>query len=103
MHDISPYRAIGVFTPLCATLDYVATRNITFHLPDDLLRDAKVYAAQHDTSVNALVKELLEEKLGKQARYRAATLRILELAKQGPYFTTDPGTIRREDIYDRQH
>ena len=80
----------------------MATRNITFHLPEDLLRNAKVYAALHDTSVNALVKELLEEKLGKEARYRAAVLRILELAKQGPYFTTDPGTIRREDLYDRQ-
>jgi plasmid stability protein len=79
----------------------VATRNITFHLPDDLLREAKVYAAQHDTSVNALVKALLEEKLGKQARYRAAALRLLELAQNGPYFTADPSTIRREDIYDR--
>lgn len=79
----------------------MGTRNITFHLPEDLLRKAKVYAAQHDTSVNALVKELLEEKLSRQARVRAAAERLLAIAEKGPYFTLDPGTIHRDEIYDR--
>ena len=80
----------------------MATRNITFHLPDDLIREAKVYAAQHDTSVNALVKDLLEEKVNKAARVRAAALRILEIAEKGPYSSVDPKSIRREDIYERR-
>jgi hypothetical protein len=38
----------------------VDTRNITLSLPDRLLRDAKVIAAQRRTSVSAIVTELLE-------------------------------------------
>jgi hypothetical protein len=35
-------------------------RNITVTLPDDSYRRARVWAAQHDTSVSAVVKYLLE-------------------------------------------
>jgi hypothetical protein len=34
-------------------------------------------------------------------RYRVAADRLLELACQGPYTTVDPGSIRREEIYER--
>jgi plasmid stability protein len=78
-----------------------ATRNLTLHLPTDLIRKAKVYAAQHDTSINNLVKELLEQKVSDEDRYRAAATRILEIAKKGPYTSVDPASIRREDIYER--
>jgi hypothetical protein len=30
----------------------VETKNLTLHLPLELVRRAKVYAAQHDTSIN---------------------------------------------------
>jgi plasmid stability protein len=80
----------------------VESRNITFHLPADLIRQAKVYAAEHDTTVNALVRELLQEKLSSEERARAAAQRLLELAERGPHFTTDPGSIRREDLYERR-
>lgn len=36
------------------------SRNITLSLPDELVRKAKVLAAQRDTSVSALVASLLE-------------------------------------------
>ena len=83
-------------------MESVASRNITFHLPEDLIREAKVYAASHDTSVNAVVKELLEEKLGRRERHLAAAKRLLELADKAPYFSGDPGSIRREELYERR-
>jgi plasmid stability protein len=79
----------------------VESRNITLSLPVDLIRQAKVYAAEHDTTINALVRELLQEALVREARARVAADRLLALADQGPYFTTDPGSIRREELYER--
>ena len=76
-------------------------RNITISLPDDLIRRAKVYAAQHDTTVNAVVRRLLEEALDGQDRARAAGERFLAIAKQGPYSTIDVGTITREEMHER--
>jgi plasmid stability protein len=77
-------------------------RNITLSLPTDLIRQAKVYAAEHDTTVNALVHELLKEKLSPEGRAREAGRRILEIARRGPSSPVDPGSIRREEIYEER-
>jgi len=79
----------------------VGLRNITFSLPADLIRQAKVYAAEHDTTVNALIRELLQEKVDAEARARAAVERFLAIAEAGPYSSIDPGSIRREDLHER--
>ena len=39
------------------------SRNVTLSLPDDLVRRAKVLAAERDTSMSALVGELLTQTL----------------------------------------
>jgi plasmid stability protein len=80
----------------------VSARNITFSLPADLVRQAKIYAAQHDTTINSLVRELLQEKLNHDVRVRAAAERLLAIAEGGPYFTMDPASIRREELHDRR-
>jgi plasmid stability protein len=36
-------------------------KNLTISLPDDVYRRARVRAAEHDTSVSALVREFLEK------------------------------------------
>ena len=77
-------------------------RNITLSLPVDLVRQAKVYAAEHDTTINSLVRNLLQEALIRQGRARAAAEKLLSLADQGPYFTIDPGSIAREDLHERR-
>ncbi len=77
-------------------------RNITLNLPADLVRRAKVYAAERDTSVNAVVRELLEEKLDPNARAWAAAQRLLEIAARGPYFTIDPRSISRDELHERR-
>ncbi|MDR3202233.1 MAG: BrnA antitoxin family protein [Bifidobacteriaceae bacterium] len=42
----------------------MSTKNITLSLPADLVRQAKVLAAQRDTSVSGLVAELLGQAVG---------------------------------------
>jgi hypothetical protein len=42
----------------------MASRNITLSMPDELVRRAKVVAAQRDMSVSALVARLLEQLVG---------------------------------------
>jgi plasmid stability protein len=79
----------------------VLSRNITLNLSADLIRQAKIHAAEHDTTVNALVRELLQEALTRDGRARAAADRLLALADRGPYFTADPGSIRREELHER--
>jgi plasmid stability protein len=86
---------------MCYTT-FVETRNITFHLPVALIRRAKIYAAEHDTTVNALVRSLLDDALLRDDRSRTAATRILEIAKQGPSSSVDPATIRREELYERR-
>jgi plasmid stability protein len=83
-------------------LNLVGARNITFSLPADLIREAKIYAARHDTTVNSLVRELLTEALSRESREHAAVERLLKLASHGPYSSVDPGSIRREDLYERR-
>jgi len=80
----------------------VENRNITLSLPADLIRQAKVHAAEHDTTINTLVRELLHEALSRENRTRAAASRLLALARRGPYFTVDPGSIPREKLHERR-
>lgn len=42
-------------------------RNVTLCLPDDLVRKAKVHAAERDTSLSALVGELLGQVIGTES------------------------------------
>ena len=77
------------------------SRNLTLHLPADLIRKAKVYAAERDTSINTMVKDFLEQTVSSQDRIRAAGALILEIARRGPHSSVDPGAIHREEIHER--
>ncbi len=78
------------------------TRNLTLSLPIDLVRKAKIYAAEHDTTINSLVRDLLQDQLTRAERTRAAVTRLLGLAERGPYFLTEPGLISREELHERR-
>ncbi|MBS1675466.1 MAG: type II toxin-antitoxin system CcdA family antitoxin [Actinobacteria bacterium] len=41
----------------------MANRNVTLSLPEDLFKRARIYAAEHDTSVSALVADLLTSRV----------------------------------------
>jgi plasmid stability protein len=87
----------------------VESSEIILRLPADLVEQAKVYADEHHTTVDALVRDLLQETLSPQLeeelsreRARAAVERLIALAGRGPFSTIDPGSIRREEIYERR-
>lgn len=48
-------------------------RNTTFNLPDDLVQHAKAYAAEHGTTVTALVRNHLERVTGYRVARQQAT------------------------------
>jgi len=93
---------VSYFMLTRATLLYVINRNITFSLPADLVRQAKIYAAERETTVNALVRELLQEKVNGELRARAAAERVLRVAERGPYSDVNPASIRREELHERR-
>ena len=72
-------------------------RNLTLSLPADLIRSAKVLAAERGTSLNAIVRDSLERMVSSQDDYRAAAERIL--AKGGLFRSTRK--VSREELYDR--
>lgn len=47
------------------------------------------------------MRELLQDALERESRMQAAVDRLLVLADRGPYFTTDPGSIPRGELYER--
>ena len=78
------------------------TRNVTITLPADLVRAARIFAAERDTTLNALIREMLQDRVNKEGRTRAAVERMLEIAEQGPLSHVDPRSFRREDLYERR-
>jgi hypothetical protein len=75
-------------------------RNVTFSLPVDLLRKAKILAAPKDQSLNSLVREALERTADSDRRYQEAGRWLLEKARK-PVFSIEPGSWKRDDLYDR--
>jgi plasmid stability protein len=79
----------------------VDTRNLTLNLPSDLIQRAKIYAAEHGTTINTVVRKILEETVSRENRSRTAADRLLALAERLST-TEDPGCVRREELYDRR-
>lgn len=77
------------------------TRNITLSLPSDLIKKAKVYAAEHDTTINAVVRELLQDKVAGESKAQAAVRKLLEIADRGPFSDFDPSSISRDELHER--
>jgi plasmid stability protein len=50
-------------------------RNLTIRVDDDVARWARVYAAQHDTSVSRIVGEMLRERMEQEQAYTQAYAR----------------------------
>lgn len=75
--------------------------NLTLSIDDDLLRRARIRALEHDTSVNAVVREFLEDYAG-TADAELAMTEFVALARQRSA-SSGPGgrTWTREELYDR--
>jgi hypothetical protein len=71
------------------------------HLPAELVGAARILVVERDTTLNVLLSEMLEDRLNKERRMQAAIERILEIAELGPWSHTNPGSLRREELYER--
>lgn len=78
----------------------MSSRNITLSLPDELIRKAKVLAAQRDTSVSALVGSLLTQLLGEVEDYDRLWAEEEAVMASGPL---QVGRIRwtRDQLHER--
>jgi predicted transcriptional regulator len=82
--------------------DFVASRNVTLALPEELLRRLKIIAAKRDTSVSALLTTTLSELADREEGYAAARDGMLaDLARGYPLGTH--GTIEwtRDSLHER--
>ena len=61
----------------------MTTQNLTLKLPAEIIRKAKVVAAERGTSISALVTGKIEELVGEDAEYQAARRRAFEWLSQG--------------------
>ncbi|MGH9896342.1 MAG: DUF6364 family protein [bacterium] len=57
-------------------------KNITLAVDEEVLRAARRYAAQHDTTVNALVREYLTRLVDFEEKAAKARQRLVELSEQ---------------------
>jgi hypothetical protein len=78
----------------------VTVKNITVSVPDDVYRNARVAAAQRDTSVSALVVAFLEQLSGRMDEF--ARLEVLQHEVQagiGQFRAAD--RLSRDEAHDR--
>jgi hypothetical protein len=75
-------------------------RNLTVSVPDDVYRNARVAAAQRDTSVSALVVEYLEQLSGRMEEFgRLEALQHEVQAEIGQFRAAD--RLSRDEVHER--
>jgi predicted transcriptional regulator len=74
-------------------------RNVTFSLPVDLVRKAKILAAQQDKSLNAVVRDALERAVEGDRGYRSAGERLLKQSDSG-LFDIPPERWTRDELHE---
>ena len=75
--------------------------NLTLNIPDEVLSDARLYAAEHKTTVNALVREYLASIGTRRKRAKDAMAELRKMSETtksrlGPDFKFD-----RASLYER--
>lgn len=63
-------------------------KNVTITLEEDVARWARVWAAEHDTSVSRILGETLKEKMQKEGSYARA---------QAAFFSRQPTPLKQPD------
>lgn len=85
-----------------ATLKYVKTRNITLAVPEDLLRQIKIVAADRDTSVSAMLTQALRQIADEEHGYAEASRGMLTDLRKGYRLGTFGKSVwTREDMHAR--
>ncbi len=75
-------------------------KNVTITLEEDVARWARVWAAEHDTSVSRILGETLKEKMQKEGSYaRAQACYFSRQAK--PLKKSSQTYPKRDELYER--
>lgn len=78
------------------------TQNITLSIPKDVLQKVKIIAAKGNTSVSALLTDVLEELVARDEGYRSAYQNHSRLLEQGLDLGTNGITNwSREELHAR--
>ena len=81
---------------------FVANRNLTLSLPEELVRRAKIHAAEHDSTVDdsrqgTAARGLVARQPGAGGRRSVSVSR-----RQRCLLSVDPASIRRDELYERR-
>lgn len=75
-------------------------KNITLSIDEDVVRTVRRYAAEHGSTVNALVREFLTGLADREDRARKARQRIRQLSEQSTARVGSRSWIR-EELHER--
>jgi hypothetical protein len=75
-------------------------KNITLAIDEDVLRAARRYAAEHDTTVNALVREYLSGLVHFEERAAEARRRLVQMSEQSEGRLPPDWKWNRDEIYE---
>ena len=78
----------------------VFMKNVTIALNDSLLREARRIAADRSTSLNAMIREFLEELSQRESLAVKARRRIVELCRESQA-RVGPRTWSRDELHER--
>jgi hypothetical protein len=76
--------------------------NLTITVDKETLKKARIRALEEDTSVNAVLREYLEEYAGVKRERREAARKLLELAKNSDMSSGGKGLPKREELYEER-
>jgi plasmid stability protein len=76
-------------------------KNITLAIDDEILDKVRVYAAEHKTTVNAIIRKHLEKLVGENDKHSEARRNLLRLAETSRGRLASDYAWNREELYDR--
>ncbi len=76
--------------------------NLTITVDEQTLKRARMRALDEDTSVNAVLREYLEEYADRRRERREAGRRILEAARNSRASSGGKGLPKREELYEER-
>ena len=79
-----------------ATLENMGRLNVTLAIEKELLQAARAVAAEHQTSVNEMVRQYLKQVVGEDRRRQVAWDRIKNLVEKPSVVLDDPRPSRDE-------
>lgn len=78
-------------------------QNITLALPRELIRKAKLLAVKRDSSLNEMIREMLQKQIEKEGGYRRAWARQKRILANGYNLGTRGRlSVSREDLHERR-